>query len=352
MTIPRIALIPAYEPDEALLKLLPQVQAAGFEIIIIDDGSGAEYAPLFEKAKSYAVILTHEINCGKGSALKTGFSYIYLHYKKPCTIVTIDADGQHDINDALAICAIAEAHPDTLVLGSRKLNGRVPVRSQFGNALTRMVYHLATGLKVQDTQTGLRAFSLEHLPLLMDIPGERYEYEMNVLLEYARKKIPIQEHEIETIYINNNASSHFHILRDSFRVYKNILKFSISSFIAFIVDYCLYGILLFITAIFGPSLGISATKGIAVSNICARLVSACVNFTINRKFVFQSDSGIIRAALKYFLLASIILFGNTMLLEFFVSICSIPGMLAKILTELVFFVISWTVQNYIIFRKS
>ena len=200
MTIPRIALIPAYEPDEALLKLLPQVQAAGFEIIIIDDGSGAEYAPLFEKAKSYAVILTHEINCGKGSALKTGFSYIYLHYKKPCTIVTIDADGQHDINDALAICAIAEAHPDTLVLGSRKLNGRVPVRSQFGNALTRMVYHLATGLKVQDTQTGLRAFSLEHLPLLMDIPGERYEYEMNVLLEYARKKIPIQEHEIETIY--------------------------------------------------------------------------------------------------------------------------------------------------------
>ena len=348
----KIALIPAYEPNEALLELLPQVQAAGFEIIIIDDGSGADYAPLFEKAKAYGNVLTHEINRGKGHALKTGFSYIYLRYKDACTIVTIDADGQHRVEDALAICALAEEHPDTLVLGSRKLSEHVPLRSQFGNTLTRFIYRLSTGLAVHDTQTGLRAFSSEQLPLLMQIEGERYEYEMNVLLEYAHRKIPIQEHEIETIYLNNNESSHFHVLRDSFRVYKEILKFSASSLIGFLVDYCLYGILLFVTTVLGPSLGITYLQGIRISNIGARLVSASVNFTLNRKFVFQSNTGIIRAALKYFLLAFVILVGNTLVLELLVTTCDIPSLLAKIITELLFFAISWTVQKCIIFHKS
>lgn len=335
-----IALIPAYEPGEVLLELLPQVQAAGFKIIIVDDGSGADYAPLFGKASCYGTLLTHEVNRGKGSALKTGFAYIQEHFSEKQIIVTIDADGQHRIGDALAICALAQEHPDTLVLGSRKLADNVPLRSQFGNTLTRLVYRLSTGLAVHDTQTGLRAFSTDFLPQMLEISGERYEYEMNVLLEFARKQIPIMEHEIETIYLNNNDSSHFNVLKDSYRVYKEILKFSAASFIGFLVDYCLYGILLLLT------------RNVRISNVGARIFSASVNYTLNRKFVFRSNKGIASSALGYFLLALVILIGNTFVLEFFVENCGIPGMIAKIITELLFFLISWSVQRCIIFRNK
>ena len=97
-------------------------------------------------------------------------------------------------------------------------------------------------MKVHDTQTGLRAFRTELIPVLRDIPGERYEYEMNVLLRFARDKIRILEHEIETIYIDNNAQSHFDTVKDSVRIYKEIFKFSAFSFVGFLVDYSLYNV--------------------------------------------------------------------------------------------------------------
>ena len=348
----KIALIPAYEPELFLLTFLPQVREAGFEIILIDDGSGAEYAPLFEKARTYATVLTHEINRGKGAALKTGLSYIFMRHTDNCVVVTIDADGQHRIEDALAVCELASKNPDSLVLGSREFTGEIPLRSRFGNSLTRFIFRMSTGISVRDTQTGLRAFSYSQLPLLMSIDGDRYEYEMNMLLEYARKKTPILEHTIETIYLNNNESSHFNPLKDSLRIYKEIFKFSASSFIGFLVDYCMYTILLFLLTLWGPFLGINYLEGIRFSNIGARIVSACVNFTLNCKFVFQSNEKLLLSAFKYFLLAVIILVGNTFVLEFLVTTLLIPSMIAKIITELVFFILSWTVQKFLVFRRK
>lgn len=348
----RIALIPAYEPEDLLLDFLPQVQAAGFTIILVDDGSGAAYAPLFEKARSYATVLTHNTNQGKGAALKTGLEYIFMRYQNDYTIVTIDADGQHRIEDALAVSELASQNPGSLVLGSREFTGDIPLRSRLGNSLTRLIYKISTGVSVRDTQTGLRAFSYSQIPLLIGIEGERYEYEMNMLLEYARRKTPILEHSIETIYLNNNKSSHFNPLKDSLRIYKQIFKFSASSFIGFLVDYCIYAVLLFMLTLWGSSLGITYVEGIRISNIGARIVSACVNFTLNRKFVFKSNENLLRSAFKYCLLAVIILVGNTFVLEFLVTTLLIPSMIAKIITELAFFILSWTVQKFLVFRHK
>ena len=334
-----IALIPAYEPEPIMLKLLNELSAHGFDLVIVDDGSGAEYAELFSCASSFGSVLTHSVNRGKGAALKTGLSFIQSDQNDDCVIVTVDADGQHRLEDALNVCRIAEQHPDTLVLGSRILKDNVPLRSQLGNSVTRFVYCLTTGLKVHDTQTGLRAFSSRHIPALLEISGERYEYEMNVLLEFAHQHTPIQEVEIETIYLNNNAASHFNTLKDSCRIYKEILKFSASSFIGFLVDYGMYSLLLLLTA------------NLRLSNILARVFSASANYTLNRKFVFKSNHSIARSAAQYFLLAALILLGNTFVLELLVNTCGIHEMLSKILTEIVFFFLSWLVQHSIIFRK-
>lgn len=334
-----LALIPAYEPGTILLDLLVRLRQKNMTIILVDDGSGPAYADLFAKAATYATVLTCTTNQGKGTALKTGLSYIQNHYKEPCVIVTVDADGQHTAEDALRLCHRATEREDALILGSRKLNTNVPLKSQLGNTITRYVYSAATGLHVRDTQTGLRAFSISLIPQLLEISGERYEYEMNVLLDFSRKHIPILEEEIDTLYFNNNAASHFDTLKDSYRIYKEILKFSASSFVGFLVDYAMYSLLL-----------LSVTD-LLIANIGARIVSATVNYVINRRYVFQSNNGIGKSAMQYFLLATGILAGNTFVLYFLVNCCHINQMLAKILTEILLFSISWFIQKCFIFRK-
>ena len=310
-----IVLIPAYEPGPSLLELLRDLScyscdhngdrdhdsshnlsgshAHDTSIIVVDDGSGPDYA-----------------------------------------------HGQHRTEDAMKICAVARTHPDALVLGGRRFTGKIPLRSRFGNAMTRLVYRLSTGLKVYDTQTGLRAFHKDLLPRMLGIPGDRYEYEMNVLLDLAKARTPIIEEEIETIYLDNNSSSHFDTVRDSLRVYREILRFSASSFAGFLIDYAMYSAL------------ILATGSLRLSNIAARVVSSSVNYTLNRKFVFRSSSGILRSALSYYLLAAAILAGNTLVLEYLVGSLGIGRMFAKILTELLFFAISWSVQRSFIFKRE
>lgn len=335
-----IALIPAYKPTAFLLDLVHRLDSYGFAVVLVDDGSGAEYEHLFFECSRYAEVLYHTQNAGKGCALKTGLQYILGRFDGNSVVVTVDADGQHRVDDALAVCRVAEQFPNSLVLGSRKLKNNVPLRSRFGNTVTRLVYRISTGLKIYDTQTGLRAFKASLIQNLLNIPGERYEYEMNILLHFAREGILIKEHEIETIYIDNNSQSHFDAVKDSVRIYKEILKFSASSFVGFLTDYAAYSLLLLLTGNF------------RTSNIIARIISASVNFTLNRKFVFGSKENILKAAVKYFLLAIAILFGNTLMLEFLVNTCGVHQMLAKIITEVLLFTLSWFIQKLIVFKTQ
>ena len=339
MNTKRIALIPAYEPDERLVALAEELEREDFAVIVVNDGSGADSADVFREAARWAQVLTHPHNRGKGAALKTGLQYIAAHFDAPYTVVTADADGQHKTNDVLRVCAEAESHPDSLVLGSRGFDGDVPLRSRFGNAVTRCVYRLCSGVKVYDTQTGLRAFSDALTPALLDVGGERYEYEMNVLMAFARQKRPIREVRIETVYLEGNASSHFDTLRDSWRIYRNILKFSAASLCGFAVDYALF-------------CALSAATGLtAVSNVAARLVSATVNYTLNRRVVFHSDAPAGRSAAQYAALAAAILLANTALLEALTA-AGLAAWLAKLITELTLFSASYLAQSKWIFKKE
>lgn len=345
-----IALIPAYQPDRELPELIYKIWQAGFKIILVDDGSGNNYSDVFRQCLKHAVVLTHPENMGKGRAIKTGFAYIKEHFGEDCIITTMDSDGQHMVYDAKKISYMAQNHPDSIVLGSRRFKENVPIRSRIGNEVTRFIFQFSTGVKVHDTQTGLRAFNSCLLQILLDIPGERYEYEMNVLLECSRQRIPIREVDIETIYINNNASSHFNTVHDSFRIYREILRFSSSSFISFIIDYLLYSVLLILTSRWGVA-------SVWISNSLARIVSASVNYTINKKLVFKScnennsKNNARKSALQYVVLATVIIIGNTILLGVLVEWLGINKYIAKVCTELLFFALSFIMQRSIIFRR-
>ncbi len=335
-----IALIPAYEPEDYFVDILKNAKSKGFQPVVVNDGSSEDKESIFKEAEKYAVVLHHPKNMGKGRALKTGLEYISKSFPSDCIVVTMDADGQHTAEDAERVCKTAEENPGSLILGSRRLSKNVPFKSLFGNTITRFIYRLSTGLNIYDTQTGLRAFKGSLISELLKISGERYEYEMNVLLECSRKNIPIKEVEIETIYIAENQSSHFNAVKDSYRIYKEIFKFSASSAASFVIDYSLYSLL--------SLLGL----GLIFSNIAARIVSACANYTLNRRLVFKSNADIKKSSLQYFILAAFILTGNTLVLNFLTSCLGVNRYASKLFTEIIFFALSWFVQHKIIFKRK
>lgn len=338
----RIAVIPAYEPEEIFIDVLKAANEAGFEVIAVDDGSGPRFSDSFARAGQYAHVISYPENKGKGYALKTAFSYISDAYEPDgITVVTLDCDGQHTIKDAVKVCEVSHAHPEALVLGSRKQSKKSPLKSRLGNGITKKVFSISTGIRIQDTQTGLRAFSGSLLPVLADIPGMRYEYEMNVLLQMAKASVQMIEVPIETVYIRNNAGSHFRAVRDSVSICAEILKFSASSLVGFLVDYSFYSLILLFTG----------TKGVVLANVLARVISATMNFGINYIFVFQSKESLRKSIVKYFALACCVLICNTCLLYLLTVIAGQNPFVSKILVEFVLFIGNWAVQRTFVFRK-
>lgn len=343
----KIALIPAYNPEPCLIQVVQQLKEKGFWILVVDDGSEKKHKEIFQELEDGGniMILTHTENKGKGRALKLGLAYIQNYISGKYTIVTVDADGQHRPKDVEMVCKVAQKNPGCLVLGSRKIQKETPFKSKLGNRITRMIYTLITGIRIYDTQTGLRAFDNTILTELLAVKGERYEYEMNVLLECSRQRIPMKEIGIETVYINDNSGSHFHPWKDSCRIYKEILKFSASSLISFAIDYGIYILLLWLTQ------GLTKSISLFLSNVMARIVSGCFNYQINRKMVFQREENLARTAFQYIMLATGILAGNTVLLEFLVYL-GLNQYIGKLCTELTFFVMSWFVQRTVIFKPK
>ena len=268
--------IPAYQPDNKLITLIEKIhEKSDFHILVIDDGSSSKCQKIFDKAEQYATVLRHEVNQGKGQALKTAFSYIQ-EQNIYGTVVTADADGQHKIWDIFRAANKASENPNKLILGVRAFTGKVPLRSRFGNSLTKVLFKLQTGVGVTDTQTGLRAFTTNLIPFMLKIEGQRYEYEMNMLLE-ASKEYEILEVPIETVYINDNEDSHFRPIKDGLMIYKNIFKFALSSLSSFVVDYIVYAIAI----LFLPT--VPTGLRIFLANGLARVTSSVFNYSTNKK---------------------------------------------------------------------
>lgn len=334
-------LIPAYKPDDKLVALTDQLLTHDdLKLVVVDDGSGEAFRPVFEALDKRVTLISYPDNKGKGGALKTGIRYIMDHMPECERLVTADADGQHRYADIRKVLDKSEEMPGALVLGSRAFDGDVPLRSRFGNAMTRQVFAIASGVKVRDTQTGLRGFDRDGMRLFVDVPGDRYEYEINMLLTAARAEMPIYEVTIETVYLNDNESSHFNPLKDSLRIYACILKFACSSLICFGIDYVLFQLL----RTFIPLTW--------VSNLLARIVSASVNFMLNKKLVFKGNEKTLPAVLKYAALAVFIYLIDTAILALLYEKLGWSRYVVKIISGVLGYLISFPVQGRIVYRKQ
>lgn len=231
-----LVLIPAYKPAFGLPSIVRSLLDSGDveAVIVVDDGSGPESEPVFSKLAGVqgVVLIRRAANGGKGAALKTGLAFIAAHYPLCPGIVTADADGQHDPADIVRIAHALGENPGDLVLGVRSFGSGVPLRSRFGNELTRHLFNLLSGQKVTDTQTGLRGIPVDMVPVLAGLSPNGYDFELEMLLECRKHQRIIRESAIQTIYTYGNKSSHFRPLRDSIRIYAVFLRFIKKSLIS------------------------------------------------------------------------------------------------------------------------
>ena len=358
-------LIPSLEPDERLPAYIKKLEESGFgTIIVVDDGSSEAYQRIFKEVERIArtVVLHHDVNHGKGVALKTGYQYIMDHLPEVKGIITADADGQHAVTDCIRLAEKLEEGEHAVYLGSRDFSlPDIPPKSRSGNRITSTVFKLFYGVWLPDTQTGLRAFHREELPFMLQVAGERYEYEMKVLIACATKKIPLIPVTIETIYENGkNEGTHFHPIRDSYRIYKVILggfiRFMGASLICFLVDQLLFNLFNgWLFPLLGIRLNIDLPLGIrldntSLANYTARLFSALLNFQLNKDLVFRVK-GAKGAGLRYAVTAVGIIILSTLGIKALGLIGMAPW-LAKLIVDTILYFLSYRVQRQWVFREG
>lgn len=295
------AIVPSLNPDDKLLRVIDSLVERGFShIVVVNDGSRQECRSYFDKAAGYPQVqlLHHPENRGKGAALKTAFSWIMENCPDTQGVVTADADAQHRPEDIRA-CALRMLETKKIVLGVRDFKAPdVPLRSRIGNTITKGIFRTFVGMNIADTQTGLRAIPRRELGRMLGIAGERYEYETNMLLAMKAQAIDFEQVKIQTVYIQENKSSHFRPLRDSWRIYKLIFthffKYTASSLTSSLVDEALF---LMLTGWLTNYLsGFALT---AVPTLVARALSSLMNFWMNQKMVFQSQIPTGKALKRY-----------------------------------------------------
>ncbi|MGM9471505.1 GtrA family protein [Pseudarthrobacter sp. YS3] len=331
-----IILIPAYEPDQQLPALIRSIRDAEpwATVVVVDDGSGPEYKDVFDGVRALGChVIGYARNRGKGFALKTGFRFIADHLPER-NVVCADSDGQHTIVDILRVAAAVQPGSAAMVLGTRNFSGNVPARSKFGNNATGLLFSLATGQRIPDTQTGLRGYPASMLPWLRTVRGERYEYELNLLLEAKPAGYAIRSVDIATVYLDHNSGSHFRPVADSVRIYAPLLKFLASSFAAFLVDTVAFLLLTL------------ATDSLLLAVVGARVVSSAVNFLVNRRVVFEHgrDKPAAAAGVRYFSLVAVLLGANYGLI-YGLDALSVAALPAKLIAEVALLAVSYSVQQ-------
>lgn len=347
-------IIPSYEPDDRLFDLLVKLNEEKLSpIILVDDGSGEKYSHYFEKSeKEYGVtLLRHEVNGGKGKALKTAFNYCLNTYENLVGCVTADSDGQHTPEAIIKIMNALNANPQKLILGVRDFSGDdIPAKSSFGNNTTRTVFRTLYHIDISDTQTGLRGISKDFMKVMLDEPTNRFEFEMRMLIIAVQKKLQIEEIPIETIYDSKeNHQTHFHPIKDSIKIYSVFFgafaKFIVSSFSSSIIDLILFQV--FCLVFRG---GASRIDYVIIATVLARVISATYNYLMNYFFVFKSKEGYGKSAVKYICLAIVQMFLSAFITSSLVKLFSVSvELFIKIPVDLILFLISYKIQKKFVY---
>ena len=337
-----VVLIPAYKPPAGLVDLVRDLSGRGMaSILLVDDGSGPEFRAIFEEAAQFpgVEVLRHAINLGKGAALKTGINHALCAFPGLIGIVTADADGQHHPEDIERVAASLREHRHALVLGSRTFNTEVPLRSRFGNILTRRLMQTLIGSKLQDTQTGLRGIPAALAARLLRVDARGYEFELEMLIAARQSGVTVVEVPIRTIYQPGNKSSHFNPLTDSMKIYFVLLRFSSVSLVAAALDNLIFYLVW------------KRTGHILGAQVMARLGAVVFSYSMVRARVFASREAHRVLLPKYLLLVLTSGTASYLGIQYLTTRLGVTAMSAKLFVETLLFFVNFAVQRMFIFHS-
>lgn len=341
-----VVIIPTLNPNiDIMSKFLNKLKSKFANIIVLNDGSDEKYDDFFKNlSKENITVLNHDVNQGKGRAIKTAINYTYKNYNDFEVIVTADSDGQHQVDDIIKCANVSLNNPNNLILGSRNFKEtNVPFKSRYGNIITSNVFKILVGLKIQDTQTGLRAMHKNIASEFLNTNGERFEYETQVLIDCKNKDIPITEIEIETIYINDNSESHFNPLKDSFMIYKLFSKYLLTAISSFLIDISIFALLL--------SFDFSLTYNIFYCTVFARIISSVYNYLVNKHFVFKNFTK--NSFIKYYLLVTCQMFISAFLVsKINIIFVVVSPVIIKFFVDLIIFITNFIIQREWVFKSK
>jgi putative flippase GtrA len=337
-------LIPAYNPDDRLPAFVAELRRTGQfrQIIVVDDGSRDDCRPLFAAlaASAGVTVLHHAVNLGKGAALKTGLNHFCCTMPAACGLVTADADGQHLTADVLEVAQRLLRAPESLILGSRQFAGTVPLRSRWGNLITKYAFWGLVGKKLDDTQSGLRGIPQRLARQLLRVKNCGYEFELDMLVHCRQAGVPILTCPIATVYLDDNRSSHFHPLFDSLKIYGVFLRFIAASLTTAVVDYAVF------VLVYG------AVANVLAAQSSARLVAIGINFVLARQAVFHSRERVARALWKFILLVAVMGATSYCLIQTAMYAFGWNVIAAKVASELLVYLANFAIQRDFIFAAA
>ncbi len=314
--------------------------AGAMKVVVVNDGS--DDGSVFESLsrKDGVTVLNHRRNRGKGAALKTAFEEVLKSHGNADAVVTLDADGQHLVDDVKKVVATARADAKAVTLGVRSFDRKVPPLSRIGNLLTVFVIRLIVRRKISDTQTGLRVIPLSLLKTLNGIRYDGYEFETEMLMVAERERYEIRETPIRTVYIDENRGSHFHPVVDSMKIYWVLLRHVFAGLLSAVIDTAVFLAVYFL----GAPLLVSVYTG--------RVASMFVNFTLLRRFAFRADDGSASVKAKYFaqvLAISLLVFFILSLLD---KRAGISPAYSKVPVEFVMYFVNFAIQKRFVFKRA
>ncbi len=341
-----VVIIPSLEPDEKLVPYIHELLDTSIQkIIVVNDGSSEKCNCIFDEISNITQchVLTHEINRGKGAAIKTALRFYTDNLTGYDGVITVDADGQHSVKDVLRICEAMSENADSFVLGCRDFGEETPNKSLYGNRITSFAMKLFYGISLADTQTGLRGIPNFMIKDLLCVRGTRYEYELNMLIYAKGHSIPFVLIPIETIYFDNNAGSHYRPVIDSLRIFVKVINgllwFSASAICSSAIDIAIYGLMTKVVLSHLPLFWM-----LFIAFVSARAISSAVNFMLNRRLPSSQNKSISDTMPKYYTLVILQMIVSFLCIYRLCASTGIDEMIIKILVDCILGLISYQLQ--------
>lgn len=209
-------IIPTYNNHQTIKQVINDVLEYTDQVIVVNDGSTDTTEEILNKIDQIEIV-SYSKNKGKGYALRQGFKFAWKQGYEYA--ITIDSDGQHFASDLPKFVEAIEENPNAIIIGNRNMEqAGIPGKSSFGNRFSNFWFRFETGIKMPDTQSGYRLYSLKPISKMIFFT-RKYEFEIEVIVRAAWKGVKVTDVPIQIYYAPiETRISHFRPFRDFSRV--------------------------------------------------------------------------------------------------------------------------------------